>query len=159
MSCMATSLRQPVEISQRQAVTDFRNNSGMTRPKDLQRFHHLGPRIRYWREKRQLTRTQLCDMVGLKYQTLADLEDERSHSTKFLYKFAQALRVNINYLETDEGDPEVDAPPTVEEWPLPGVPRERLADLDRTEKRAVEAALKEVLSEIEQDRRSRRKSG
>lgn len=156
---MSGSLRPTVDFSQRQPVTGFRDNLNMSRPKDLPSFDHLGARIAYWREKRELSRSQLADRVGLAYSTLSDLEDQRSDSTRALYKFAQALRLSLNYLESDEGDPEADAPPPLDNWPLPGIPRSRLDGLDRTETRAIEAALKEVLAEIEQDRRKKRKTG
>jgi transcriptional regulator with XRE-family HTH domain len=155
---MGPSLRRAVDLSQRPSVTVIRNTSEMARPKDLPTFTHLGPRIAYWRAKRQLSRTDLGEKVDLAYSTIADLEDERSNSTKALYKFAAALRVNLHYLETDEGDPESDPPPPLDIWPLPGIPREKLEGLDRVERRAVESAIKEVLAEIEEDRRKHRKS-
>lgn len=155
---MAPSLRRAVALSQRPSVTVIRNTFEMARPKDLPKFAHVGPRIAYWRKKRDLSRTALGDLVGLKYSTIADLETELSNSTKALYKFAAALRVNLHYLETDDGDPEAGPPPPLDTWPLPGVQREKLENLDRVERRAVESAIKEVLAEIEEDRRKQRKT-
>jgi transcriptional regulator with XRE-family HTH domain len=156
---MGTTLRKPVIRCQRQTVTEFRENSGMPRPLGLPRFAALGPRIRWWREYRNRDRREFARTVGIPYSTLADLENERANSTKKLRKIADELNLRLEYLETDEGEPELSASPTASEWPLPGIPRERLEKLTRTERELLAFKLRDILNDIEADRPATRKTG
>lgn len=156
---MGTTLRKPVITRQRQSVTEFRENEGMARPPGLPRFATLGPRIRWWREHRDIDRRDFARRIGLPYSTLADLENDRAKSTKKLRRVAEELRLRLEYLETDEGEPEASAPSTASEWPLPGVPRERLERLTRTERELLAFKLRDILDDIEADRQPTRKTG
>lgn len=156
---MGTTLRKSVISCQRQPVTEFRETSGMPRPLGLPRFATLGPRIRWWREYRNLDRRDFARTVGIPYSTFADLENDRAKSTKKLRKIASELGLRIEYLETDEGEPEVVSAPGPSEWPLPGIPRERLEKLTRTERELLAFKLRDILIDIEADRPPGRKTG
>ena len=156
---MGPTLRKPVIHCQRQPVTEFRENGGMPRPPGLPRFSTLGPRIRWWREHRGRDRREFARAVGIPYSTLADLENDRAKSTKKLRQIAEELRLRLDYLETDEGEPEVTASPAASEWPLPGVPRERLERLTRIERELLAFKLRDILDDIEADRPATRKTG
>jgi len=163
---MGATLRKPVITCQRQTVTEFRENEGMARPLGLPRFPTLGPRIKWWREHRKRTtgqprfdRRAFADAVGIPYSTFADLENDRAKSTKRLRQIAEELGLRLEYLESDDGEPEVSAAPTASEWPLPGVPRERLDKLSRIERELIAFKLRDILDDIEADRQSRSKTG
>lgn len=156
---MGATLRKPVTSCQRQPVTEFRENIGMPRPPGLPRFLTLGPRIRWWREHRNRDRREFAKTVGIPYSTFADLENDRAKSTKKLRKIADELSLRLDYLETDEGEPEQLTPPTASEWPLPGIPRERLEKLTRTERELLAFKLRDILNDIEADRPATRKTG
>jgi transcriptional regulator with XRE-family HTH domain len=156
---MGATLRKTVIPCQRQPVTEFRDNSGMPRPLGLPRFATLGARIRWWREHRDRDRREFAKTVGIPYSTLADLENDRAASTKKLRKIADELSLRLEYLETDEGEPEVTAAPGASEWPLPGIPRERLEKLTRTERELLAFKLRDILNDIESDRPATRKTG
>lgn len=160
---MHPSLRQAVGLRQRPPVTELRDNLTMARPADLPKFKTLGPRLKYWREKRDLSRRDLGKKVGLKYSTIADIENEHSRATKSLHRIAAVLGLNSHYLETDEGDPEANPealpPQPNETWPLPGIERKRIADLNRIERKYVESAIKDALAEIDEDRKTSRQTG
>ena len=156
---MGATLRKPVTDCQRQPVTEFRENTAMPRPLGLPRFDTVGTRIRWWREHRERDRREFARAVGIPYSTLADLENDRAKSTKKLRKIAEELRLRIEYLETDEGEPELSFPAQSLEWPLPGVPKERLAKLTRTERELLEYKLRAILEDIESDRPTTRKTG
>jgi len=131
----------------------------MPRPVGLPRFASIGPRIRWWREHRDRDRREFARTVGIPYSTLADLENDRAKSTKKLRKIADELSLRIEYLETDEGEPEQLTPPAPSEWPLPGIPRERLEKLTRTERELLAFKLRDILNDIESDRPAPRKTG
>lgn len=166
VAAMGASLRKPVILRQRQSVTDFRENGGMTRPVGLPRFATLGPRIRWWREYRERTtgetrfdRRAFARTVGIPYSTFADLENDRAKSTKKLRQIAAELSLRVEYLETDEGEPEALASPSTSIAPLSQTTRERLSKLTRTELELVDFKLREILDTIESDRPSTRKTG
>lgn len=156
---MGATLRKTVIPCQRQPVTEFRDNSGMPRPLGLPRFATLGPRIRWWREHRNRDRREFAKAVDIPYSTFADLENDRAKSTKKLRKIADELNLRIEYLETDEGEPELLSSPAASEWPLPGIPRERLEKLTRTERELLAFKLRDILNDIESDRPATRKTG
>lgn len=156
---MGPSLRCAVEASQRAAVTDVRNNASMPRPPDLPSFKSLGKRIAYWRDKKGLTRRELGNKVGLKYSTIASLENGDSKTTDVLHKFAVALGLNLRYLETDEGDPFAGAPPPEDTWPFPGIDRKAIEKLGRVHRKYVEIAIKDALRDIDEDRKNSRDTG
>lgn len=156
---MGPTLRKTVIPCQRQPVTEFRENEAMPRPPGLPRFASLGPRIRWWREHRDRDRREFARTVGIPYSTFADLENDRAKSTKKIRKIAEELRLRLDYLETDEGEPELIAPPGLSDWPLPGVHKERLAKLTRTERELIEFKLRAILDDIEADRATTRKTG
>lgn len=163
---MGQSLRKPVIHSQRQPVTEFRENDDMPRPTGLPRFDTLGPRIRWWREHRRRTtslpqfeRKAFARAVGIPYSTFADLENDRAKSTKRLRQIAEELRLRVEYLETDEGEPEASPSPTGSGWPLPGIRRERIESLTKTERELLEFKLRDILDSIEADRQPTRRTG
>jgi transcriptional regulator with XRE-family HTH domain len=119
----------------------------------------MGPRIRWWREHRDRDRREFAKAVGIPYSTLADLENDRAKSTKNIRRIAEELNLRLEYLETDEGEPEVTTSPAATEWPLPGIPRERLEKLTRTERELLAFKLRDILNDIESDRPATRKSG
>ena len=131
----------------------------MPRPPGLPRFATIGPRIRWWREYRDIDRRTLARTVGIPYSTFADLENDRAKSTKKLRQIAAELRLRPEYLETDEGEPEVTAFPGGSAVPLSQTTRERLSKLTRTELELVDFKLREILDTIESDRPATRRTG
>lgn len=160
---IGSRLRPAVDISQRLAVTEIRNNLGMPRPPDLPKFKSIGPRVKWWRKHRGIARKDLAATVGYSVSGLADLENGNSQGSEKLHLIAAELRLNPHYLESDDGEPEADhpqeAPPIAEEWPFPKVAREQLKNLTTVERKFAEMQLLEALSEIEQARRQGKKTG
>lgn len=150
---MRPSLRHAVDNSQRQPVTEFRNNYGMPRPPGLPKCTTIGQRVRWWREHRGVSRKDLAKAVSLGYSTLADLENDEQDTTSKLHLIAAQLRLNPHYLETDRGEPEAEfeqaGPPADDLWPFARIPRRRLEKLNRIERKYAEDRLLEVLAEIE----------
>jgi len=63
----------------------------------------IGQRIRQTRELRKMDRRELARRAGLSYTGLSDLELDRSKSTTKLHLIAQALSVDVMWLETGHG--------------------------------------------------------
>lgn len=159
---MRPSLRLPVGLCQRPAVTDFRDNKDMARPDNLPAFISVGDRVLWWRKHRKMSRTELASKVKLAYSTLADLENDKQDTTKNLHLIAEVLRVNRHYLETDEGDPEANVPTPAEpaiSWPFTDVAPSRLERLNPVERGFAEAKLLEALAIIDAERRKSKKTG
>jgi transcriptional regulator with XRE-family HTH domain len=72
--------------------------------------------IRYWREKRGLSRPQLAEMVGCHWSQITKLERaERRLSQHWLEKIAAALQVEVaDLLATPDPDTEVTGPERLE---------------------------------------------
>lgn len=98
----------------------------------------------------------------MKYSTLADLENDRSDTSKRLHIIAARLRLNPYYLETGKGEPESEyaqePPPEAAPWPFPAVPRVKLDKLNAIERKYAESRLQEALAEIEAERRKAKKA-
>lgn len=92
------------------------------------------------------------------YTTLADLENDKTKSSKKLRQIAAELKLRIEYLETDEGEPEVTQAAS-SALPLSQGTRERLNRLTRTELELVDFKLRDILADIEADRQSNKKTG
>lgn len=67
----------------------------------------IGDRIRRIRTKKKISREALGLEVGLKYSTIADLENGNQKSSTKLHRIAEALGVTVEELETgvDPGPP------------------------------------------------------
>jgi transcriptional regulator with XRE-family HTH domain len=160
---MASTLRVPVDPCQRLPVTAIRENESMPKPAGLPKFSSVGPRVRWWRVHRKMSRKDLAAKVGLSYSGLADLENDRQQGSGQLHLIAAALRLNPHYVETDKGEPEADIPQEAPEdsptWPFETIPRPRLNRLNRIEQKYVEMKLKEILDEIEAEHRKSKRSG
>lgn len=63
----------------------------------------IGQRITEAREARELTRTQLCELAGLKYPTIAGIENGNQKTTTELPAIAKALGVSVEWLQTGRG--------------------------------------------------------
>ena len=160
---MPPSLRAAVTISQRLPVTAVRENTAMARPPNLPRYSSIGPRVRWWRNYRKITRKELAKLADISYSTLSDLENDRQEATRQLHLIAAALRLNPHYLETDKGEPEADTPqeppPVGDSWPFQRVSLHSVSRLTHIERKFAEMALAEAIQEIEEERRRARKSG
>lgn len=160
---MRPNHRISVVSSQRHSYTEFRNNGYMPRPSDLPRFDRTGERVRYWRKKRGIKQTDLAKKVGLTQATLSDLENGRSDGTGKMHLIAAALGLNPHYLETDKGEPEAgiaqEPPPPEDAWPFAEIPRSRLDQLNGIELKYAGIKLREILDEIEAERRKNRRAG
>ena len=157
---MGRSLRQAVDFSQRLPVTAVRDNLSMPKPPDMPKnLDTIGSRVRWWREKREITRTALSKKVGYKGGGLSDLELGRSGASEKLHLIAAELRLNPHYLETGDGEPEAgfpqDPPPPPDEWPFPAVSRVRLKKLNKIERGYLETELLKALADIESERRNK----
>lgn len=64
----------------------------------------IGQRIRDARKAAAMTQGQLAAKVGMRQNSISELENGDSAGTTNLAKFAQALRVNALWLETGVGD-------------------------------------------------------
>lgn len=159
---ISPSLRQAVDLSQRLPVTAVRDNLGMPRPPDLPRFSSIGPRIRYWRERRKIPRKDFAKLIGMSYSGLADLENDRSKAGTKLHMIAAKLRLNAHYLEHDKGEPESEyaqePPPEPQPWPFASVPKSHIDRLNPIERKYAEVRLQEALAEIDAQRRQSRKA-
>ena len=80
---------------QRLPVTEFRlNNHVANGPKNL----GFCKRVRERREELGMDRQELADKSGLKYSTIADIENEQSFSSRRIDALAAALQVTTDYL-------------------------------------------------------------
>lgn len=162
---MCSSLREPVDYSQRPPVTVLRDNVWMPRPKEMPAdLDSIGRRVRWWREYRKISRPKLAKLCGMgNASTLSDLELDRTGKGGFLHLIAVHLKLNSQYLQTGKGEPEADVaqepPPDDLAWPFDPSLRPRLSKLTRIEHKYLEMKLQEVLEEIETERRKTKKSG
>jgi transcriptional regulator with XRE-family HTH domain len=62
----------------------------------------IGERIIKARELRGLTRPQLSDLTGIKYPTLAGIENGDQASSTKLHRIATVLRVRVEWLEAGQ---------------------------------------------------------
>ena len=69
----------------------------------------IGLRIKTVRTNRKLSLEAVAARVGVKYQTIQDLENGTSRGTKHLLAIARALSVNPHWLETGQGVMETNA--------------------------------------------------
>lgn len=144
---MRASLRDPVDRMQRHPVTAFRESMDMPKSAEIPKFDSLGARITFWRERRGWGRSELARRAKIPYSTLADIEQGRQKSSTKLHQIAAALGVNVQYLATGKGEPEIDAAPTEDFWPFP-FPREDLLELDDIELELVGLKLQRFIEEV-----------
>lgn len=69
----------------------------------------IGERIKKAREERRLSRPELAERSGVKYPTLAGIENGDQASSTRLHALAKALRVRVDWLATGTGSMETDA--------------------------------------------------
>lgn len=74
----------------------------------------IGTRIKQEREAQGLSRTALSKRSGVGYSTLAEIERGGMQTTTKARVIAEALGVNLKWLETGRGDPRA---PTIESEP------------------------------------------
>lgn len=63
----------------------------------------IGDRIKLARERRGMSRPQLAEAAGIKYPTLAGIENNDQGATTRLRSIAEALGVSVRWLETGKG--------------------------------------------------------
>lgn len=80
---------------QRHIVTDFRNNEPMVET--------IGTRARKQRKRLGKTLAEIAKAAGISTGFLSDLEHDRSMGTTKLNALAEALELNIDYLESGTG--------------------------------------------------------
>lgn len=78
----------------------------------------IGARIRRTREEKHIERADLAKAMDLAYTTLSDLERGKAKSTTKLHKAADALRVNVAWLETGRGPKDVEPAPDSDSRPV-----------------------------------------
>lgn len=88
------------------SVENFHRQTCTVRP-----MSGIGLRIKAVRLERKLSLEALAARVGLKYQTIQDLEKGASQGSKHLLKIASALGVRPHWLETGHGPREEDHSP------------------------------------------------
>ena len=64
----------------------------------------VGQRVREIRKERGFTQDGLAKLVGVKQETVSQLENGKSKETRLIASFAKALKVNSYWLETGKGD-------------------------------------------------------
>ncbi|MDL2224743.1 helix-turn-helix domain-containing protein [Eubacteriales bacterium OttesenSCG-928-M02] len=65
----------------------------------------IGERIRYLRERQDLTQRELADMAGITIATLSRYENgQRTPMSDLVVKLARALHTTTDFLLTGEGD-------------------------------------------------------
>lgn len=154
---MPASLRESVGPRQRQPVTVFRQNLGMLG--EAKKLESIGDRVRHWREKRGLSRAELAKLVGAgRETTISSIELGTIKKGSFLGAIAKVLKLNLDYVLTGEGDPEMSAPasagaPRTDSWLFPNVPRSKLEKLDKIERSYIETKMLEALADIEAERK------
>jgi transcriptional regulator with XRE-family HTH domain len=154
---MCQSLRDPVTLAQRHVVTGFRETRGMS-PESEQDWpkqgSHIGERIKYWRNKRGLSRKQLGAACGAAASTIGDLENQLQHSSTKTAQLAAALQINPHYLETGDGDPlrQIQQVPPRHDWPKEFPPVDILNPLEPNELKLAGYKLAEVIAEIKANR-------
>lgn len=75
----------------------------------------LGKRLRFARQERKLTQTQLADLSGVKQSDISKLERGDSQTTTGLVRLASALTCNPEWLDTGDGAIwQTDSPPLIE---------------------------------------------
>lgn len=79
----------------------------------------IGERIKQARQLKGMTRPQLSEASGVKYPTLAGIENNDQAGTTQLPALAEALGVNIRWLQTGKGPREAEATLTDESEYLP----------------------------------------
>lgn len=79
--------------SQRHPITVIHKNPEMT----------IGDRIKQARARRGMSRPELAEAAGIKYPTLAGIENSDQTETTKLPALAEALGVNIRWLQTGKG--------------------------------------------------------
>lgn len=67
----------------------------------------LGRRVKDRRKELGIGRDELAKFSGMSYSALADIENDRQHSTTRLHKLAERLGVRASWLETGEGPRDV----------------------------------------------------
>lgn len=70
----------------------------------------IGDRVKQARLARGMSLEELADKVGIRYQSVQDLENGSSRNTKHLLAYARALRIRHEWLEREEGDMEINEP-------------------------------------------------
>lgn len=75
----------------------------MAAPYPKQAAMNIGKRIRETREELGLSRTDLAKLTGIKYPTLAGIENGDQESTTQLHVIAEALGVRPGWLERGDG--------------------------------------------------------
>lgn len=136
-------------------------------PRDLERERELatepnaGPRIRYAMKVRGFTQDALAKKVGYKNaSSLRSVLDGSTAEGKRLHDIAKVLRVSYDWIAFGKGDMEGAAddarrPAEAAAWPLPGIPRERLAELDDIELGFLQSEMMVLLDRITARRRRR----
>lgn len=84
-------------LCQRLSVTEFRLNGLMA--KKLPNYGFC-KRVRDRRKELHMDRHELADKSGLKYSTIADIENENSFSSRRIDALAHALRTTPEYLRS-----------------------------------------------------------
>jgi phage repressor protein C with HTH and peptisase S24 domain len=69
----------------------------------------IGLRIKAVRAERKVSLEWVAERVGVRYQTIQDLENGTSQGSKHLLKIARALGVQPNWLETGTGPKDIES--------------------------------------------------
>lgn len=75
----------------------------------------IGDRIKEARKLRGMSRPDLVKASGIKYPTLAGIENNDQTGTTQLIPLAEALRVHVRWLQSGTGARDIDSPPALEE--------------------------------------------
>jgi transcriptional regulator with XRE-family HTH domain len=162
---MAPMIRESVSSRQRVSVSAFRDTMDMPRPKDMPKnIDHgpPGPRVRWWREYRKMSRKELATACAMSQTGLSDLENGRTERGSYLHLIAAKLKLNPHYVETGKGEPEAEfeqEAPASESWPLQGISKAEIEGLNPIERKYAEMALAEAIDAIKAERRKAKRSG
>jgi len=109
----------------------------------------LGERLKFAREQAKLTQTQLAARSGVAQSDISKLERGDMAKSTGLPALARALRCDIDWLDTGEGDP--DFGHKRRGWPFPSIDRSRFESLSDEQRAEIQGAVRKLLLDYERD--------
>lgn len=107
----------------------------------------LAARLRHARDVRGLTQAQLSEMSGVKQSDISKIETGKSFSTTGMAALARALRCDVDWLDTGEGDPDFGR--IKRGWPFSMIDRRRFAKLTDPQRQTLEGFVMGLLTQLE----------
>lgn len=93
--------------------------------------YDMGTRVKFCREKRQMSQMDLAKKIGVSQGTIAHIESGRNQSTKYIVDLAKALKVSAEWLSEGKGK-------LMDDWPFPNVSQSDYLALSDSTKQEIE---------------------